>query len=282
MNITEETVDKLVPWPALLSQARHIRDGIWKEWQGLLKDRNVTEPRIHAFLKENAGFFLLNNGRERLAISKLQIGRYQSDFVVGYEEGSQGFIYNLIELESPTDDAYKNSGNPSQELNIALQQIRDWQQTIDNDIAHIEKILPLTGGRRNGSSRFEYTVVIGTRANNEKWQDKILQLSHSSGVLIRSFDHFSDRFKRNRYPIFPIYASSEFDFLNPILKNAIANPFFEALTDASWAKIVGDGRFLAGHSIVKAVSLFLEQYKLSKHFDPLIYHQPLRRSKDCH
>jgi Domain of unknown function (DUF4263) len=264
--VTEDIVSKLSPWPALLSQAKHIQADIWMEWQGLINDKSVTEPKIHAFLKENAGFFFLGD-RNRLAISKLKIGRYETDFVLGFEEGSQGFKYNLIELESPTDDAYKKSGAPSKELNLALQQVRDWQQTIENDIAHVEKLLPFTGGRRHGPSRFAYTVVIGTRANNEKWQDKIVHLARTNGVSIRSFDVLSDSFLKNQYTVFPVYASSELESLDPLLRNAIANPFFEALTEASWAKIVGDGRFSASHTVAKTVSLFLEQHKLSKHSD---------------
>lgn len=267
MTDTDEVVGKLGPWPALRSEAKHIREDIWIEWQDLLNDKSVTEPKIHAFLKENAGFFLLDGGRKRLAISKLKIGRSETDFVLGFEEGSQGFKYNLLELESPTDDAYNSHGYPSKELNQALQQVRDWRQTIESNIAHVEKLLPFTGGRRHGPSRFSYTVVIGTRANNEKWQDKILQLGDTEKVLIRSFDMFSESFRYNTYPIFPIYFSSELDSFDPLLRNALANPFSEALTDASWARIVGDGRFSAGHTSAKNVSLFLEQRKLSKHSD---------------
>jgi Domain of unknown function (DUF4263) len=269
MRVTAETVDKFGPWPALLSEAKHIREEIWLEWQDLLNDNSVTEPKIHAFLKENAGFFLLDDTQNRLAISKLKIGRFETDFVLGYEEGSQGFKYNLIELESPTDEAYKSPGSPSKELNRALQQVRDWQQTIENDVALIEKLLPFTGGRKHGPSRFRYTVVIGTRVKNERWQDKIVQLARTQTdkVSIRSFDWFSDVFLGNRYPVFPLYFSSELESLDPLLRNALANPFFEALTDASWAQIVSDGRFSAGRTIAKTVSLFLEQHKLSRHSD---------------
>lgn len=237
------------PWRALAGSLRTIHDQVCSDWESLLNDSSQSERAYQAFLRENSGFAWLDPFSCSVAISQLRFGAdHVSDFVLAHERGSYGFSYQLIEIESPHDRPFTKTGIPSQSLNHALKQTRDWRHWISTNRDEAKRLFPSKEFRIFDVESFEYIVVIGRRAEMESHRTERKSLE-SEGLSIRSFDWLSDQIRRRVFVNFFDSSAPECDALGSDVRNALANPFAMALTDASWRQFVKGPEFSIAHMV---------------------------------
>ena len=127
-----------------LSQLRALdpRSEIRKQYSATLREfaelLNGKEEPIHQFLKSHPEIICPTADR---IWSKLAFGDHISDFVAREPH----YDYELIEIEAPFRELFRNDGQQRQELTHAIDQIRDWVQFIEDNRTHVEKVLGLEG-----------------------------------------------------------------------------------------------------------------------------------------
>ena len=113
------------------------------EYEKLL-DSAASEETIHDFLANHSYFFngiLRLNGVSPL-YSKIRLGnQFVVDFA-GFDTGSVGPEWYLIEIESPSQKLLTKSGNPSAALTHAMRQVQDWQAWVHDSLDFARKLLP--------------------------------------------------------------------------------------------------------------------------------------------
>ncbi len=113
----EDLKDFWVDWDTITP--RHVR-----AFQRALSTATSERP-VQAFLEQHPLLLIqhLGGGHGRYVIRKLRLGRdFVPDFVIG-ERDSNGFHWELVELESPTARMFTKAGDPTRALNHAIRQI---------------------------------------------------------------------------------------------------------------------------------------------------------------
>lgn len=109
-----------------------------------LLDEQVEERVIHDFLASHSYFFngiLRLYGRSPL-YSKVKLGNdHEVDFA-WFDTGSYGAEWRLVEIESPKRPMFTKAGEPSGWLNHALQQVRDWNAWVHENVDYARKLMP--------------------------------------------------------------------------------------------------------------------------------------------
>jgi hypothetical protein len=251
-------------WSSLRGPLKSIVDGVVDDWNSLLDDSSAKEQAYQAFLRENAGFTLVDRFGCVLAISQLRFGAdLVSDFVLAHERGSLGFQYDLVEIESPHTPAFTSAGRPSARLSEALQQIRDWKQWISVNRALAKQMFPSKEFQLMDIASFSFKIFIGRRSDSQQYKNKLLQLGQESGVEIRSFDSISDRINiRLFFDLFDSGAPESYR-LSVETRNRLANPFNEALRGAAWRRLITDARFVPYHMVADNAELILGELAVS-------------------
>jgi hypothetical protein len=132
------SVDPLVKALTPKQVAQHVQ-----EYVSLL-DSRASEERVHQFLSAHTYFF---NGVIRLygyspLYSKIRLGsEFEIDFVC-FDTGSYGPEWRLIEIEAPSKRLFTKSGQPSAQLLHAIQQVRDWNSWINENLSYARKLMP--------------------------------------------------------------------------------------------------------------------------------------------
>lgn len=185
--------------------------------------------------------------QDEIVLSGLCLGSdHEVDFVMAHSERSMGFIYTLVEIETPHESAYTNSGDPRSRLIHAIQQTTDWKSWIQENPDQVRKLFPSKRLSVTGLSHFRYMVVMGRRA--DRFNEKRNVLAKQNGIQIRSFDWFTDNLINRRFKSFNAYTS---DLIQPSYEedNAFSNPFAIAYTDANWRSIVNDPNLRMSHMV---------------------------------
>ena len=113
---------------------------ICNEFSLLLEEDGDNEEIIHQFLHKAESHILLDSDYKEV-LSKVQLGKYVSDFVVRRADDS----YKLVEIESAMKRIFtKSKSEPSKEFNHACQQVRDWQHYIREHVHHVRDVQKLT------------------------------------------------------------------------------------------------------------------------------------------
>lgn len=152
-----------------------------------LLDNRVSEEVIHQFLATHSYFF---NGILRLhgaspLYSKIKLGSdYEVDFA-WFDTGSYGAEWRLVEIEAPTHSMFTKNGDPSQPLNHAIQQVRDWKDWVRSYHSYARDLMP----------HLDYPqcyVFIGREHElTDKTRKKLKQLNDESRVVeIHTLDWF--------------------------------------------------------------------------------------------
>jgi hypothetical protein len=252
-------------WSALSSYLNGIVRDIEGEWLQLLDDPTKKERDYQSFLNRNAGFFWVDGVQFFVVGSQLSFGAdLKLDFIRGFDRGSPGFAYELIEIKSPHTAPYNSKGVPSESLNQALQQIHDWQRWITANLnGETARLFPSGQLNNEGQSVFKYTVIIGRRANSQAHLNRRDQLGSNLGVEIRSFDYLTDKLKRRIFVNEFMAVSPECKDLSNEELNHLVNPFNEAIPDARWRKMVKDPRFQVVHMVCLNAKLLAEAWQQS-------------------
>jgi hypothetical protein len=114
-----------------------------QEFLGLL-DAKTDEQRIHEFLANHSYFFnsILRLSGASPLYSKIRLGsEYEVDFVC-FDTGSVGPEWYLIEIEAPNQTLFTKSGSPSSSLTHAIQQVRNWNSWLHDNLPYAQRLLP--------------------------------------------------------------------------------------------------------------------------------------------
>ena len=132
------------------SETRKFYSDLLKEFDSLL---NGLEEPLHQFLKRYPQ--LLCPAHEK-CWSKVKFGKTISDFVFREVHND----YQLVEIEAPIRELFRNDGQQRQELTHAINQITDWVQYIQENKLKVENELELEGISTNPRT----LIVIGRSA----------------------------------------------------------------------------------------------------------------------
>ena len=157
-----------------------------------LLDTNPNEEAVHHFLDDNPEFLIqvLGGGHGRYQISKERLGsEYVPDFLVA-EMSSIGIEWYGVELESPRLKAHRNDGLPTQGLNHAIGQVRDWRAWLLNNVDYARRPREQHGlGLLGIDSRVPGLILIGRRQDYpQRFNEYRRQMNHQEQVLIHSYD----------------------------------------------------------------------------------------------
>jgi hypothetical protein len=227
-----------LPW-SWLDKRFLIASELTKRWKRLLTTAGVKEHQYGTLISDYPAFFLLGmGGSPYFAISELRLGAdYVVDLVIASDEASGGMVYTLIELERPQDIPFKANGDKRARLSHALDQVGNWKRWIEDNRREARRLFPCGVNKRLPILR--YRIVIGTGLNTEKWTEKRNDFATKTQLDIRSYDSLTEHLR-----VFPrlfqdksILWSAEERDLTFRARNALANPFFRAFTDAEWRRL---------------------------------------------
>jgi len=112
--------------------------------------------------------------------------QYEVDFAF-FDLTSFGAEWNLIEIEAPSQRMFTKGGNPTAPLTHAIQQVRDWQAWVHENLDYARKLMP----------KIEYPmghVFIGRRADltlAARRKLRRLAYEHPSFLHIHTLDWFA-------------------------------------------------------------------------------------------
>lgn len=128
-------------------KVRKYYSNLIREFQALL---NGLEEPVHQFLKQHPEILCPTHEK---CWSKVPFGNTVSDFV--FRESYND--YQLVEIEAPIRELFRQDGQQRQELTHAINQISDWIQYIQDNKLKVEDELGLVGISTNPRT----LVVIG-------------------------------------------------------------------------------------------------------------------------
>lgn len=234
-------------WSKITGSPLHQK--IIDEWTTLLNDSEKKESDYQLFISDHAGFFFPRNqdyNGNQLVLEKTCLGSdYITDFVNLLCNRSYGFGYTLIEIESPHDKLYTKSGTPSVAFNSALEQIRSWKRWISANMDTAKRIFPSKEFAITGIPSIKYMIIIGRREDGQEVLEKRNQIFRDEGIEVRSFDYLTDVIEfRSFYS--HLWISNDFSFISEQDNNEFSSPFYKAIPDATWRKMLKE--FLPNHS----------------------------------
>jgi hypothetical protein len=180
-----------------------------------------TESEAHDFLSHKTYFFndMLRLYSHTAVWSKVKFGHeYECDFAF-FELGSYGVEWRFMELESPSMQLTKKSGEPTAQFNHALNQIRDWDEWIRENISYANRWFPLIDFPL-------YYIVAGRRSQIDELSRKRLkriQQDFRGNLLLKTYDRFVSNAETVKYLVrddkggnwpVPMKAFSHNDFMN--------------------------------------------------------------------
>lgn len=220
-----------------------IHKRIIYEWECLLSNPKLTEKYYHEFLATFPGIFLTGT-QSYLVVSKLKLGSfYETDFVIVNEGFSDGTQYNLIEIESPHTKLFDSTGKPTSKLNSSLQQIRDWRRFLIDNRTFMKNAFPTISTRVMRRSKLTFTIIIGRRTNNSEHLEKRDQIAENEKINIISYDRLTDLAKLKFFPMEPHISCAELENMPYHMRNELANPFFQCISDSIWKSINKEGNY---------------------------------------
>ncbi len=243
---------------------RTIINDLIGEWTSLLTDTSLVEEDYQKFIAEHAGLFFGSPTSSLVTISKFEFGNdHKADFVVPHDEGSYGFVYEIIEIESPNDKAFTQAAIPSQALAAALKQIQDWRRWLSNHPLEKAELLPSKALLLNGDERFNFSIYIDRRERLSKYDEARRDFEKSHNIQLRSFDRLTERLENYAFFNTTILSSAEESRLGESDLNELANPFFQAMTFKEWKTFCRKPGFHVSHMYALNAKRVLESRRYS-------------------
>ena len=249
-----------IPWDYLNKQVRRYVNGVLKKWERLL-DAERNEEDYHQFLYEHAGLFF-GDYYTQIVLSKIRLGEEFTDFVTGFGQASNGFVYRLFEIETPQAAPFTKKGQPFERLTHALQQVDNWNNWLTLHPDETRKIFPAVS--YNPAKYTVYTIIIGRRANSKQWLDKRNQLSQNRGVQIHSFDYLTQQLRERQFTSHASIEGHEGNDVPDDVRNRLANPFYEALSDKQWRHLLRENSYHDGHFVAQNAQILVETRNYNK------------------
>lgn len=248
------TLKTLAFWPHLATTVgAPIVQAIERDWLKLLSREDANESEYHHYLRKHAGFFFGEGNDQRLVLSKIRLGSdLETDFVVCYDAGSRGFLYQFVEIEVPNVPPFTRRGQPHTRLTHALQQIEDWRQWLDANRPEAKRLFPSQEFLDRDRPYFNFAVVIGNRDNSRCQLQKRNALAERMNVSIRSFDSFTDTVRNRMYPPLANRLTKLMKPLDVELLHEMANPFYQAFGHSDWKRLLEEPSFERRHHMLES------------------------------
>ena len=185
---TEELNESSIAWDRVTPE-------IYASFLALL-ETDPHEPEVHQFLAYNPQILVqtLSGGHGRYHISKPRFGsELVPDFVIA-EASSIGVEWNLVELESPRLKVERKDGLPTQNVNHAIGQIRDWRTWLMNNINYARRPNRQSGlGLVGIDPRAAGIIIIGRRQeHSERYNEFRRAMIDKERIVIHSYDWLLD------------------------------------------------------------------------------------------
>ena len=188
-----------------LQEYSHLWDRISQKEAEELEELIQTwtiEGEAQQYLKEHPKFLIqtMSCGHGRYLIPKPQLGsQFEPDFLLA-EMSSLGLYWHGIELESPLGKLYKRSGEPTSELNHALNQIRYWRNWLRKNSDYASRTRSEQGlGLVGIDDRLSGVVIMGRRSTYPtKFDDFRREMIDRERIWIHSYDWLIDTAKSNK------------------------------------------------------------------------------------
>lgn len=253
---------------SLLNKDDRIVSEVVLNWKALLSDESLREEAYHQFLAEHAGIFFGTPSSCYTCISKVDLGAdHQTDFVLPHDDGSHGFIYEFIEIESPHSPAFTSKGAPSQRLVNAIQQVTNWRDWLAANMTQTRKLFPSKMLHVYNKARFKFTIYISRRAELAASDHLRMQQETAHEISIRSFDRLTEWAEIRPYLDKSCLFSAEENHLTQDERIELANPFYEALSGKEWKRLVSEPKFHVAHMYANNASLLLNARRYNQYAD---------------
>lgn len=159
-------------------------------------DSAEREEDIQQFLQSNPKYLIqhLGGGHGRWVIPKKKLGsEYVTDFMIA-EKHSFGFEWQAVELESPLRPMFKKNGDPSQYLNHAIRQIRDWRIWLNRNQNYASQSRDKSGlGLTDIDSDVKGLIIIGRRSElSNLCIERRRQMVKETNIRIHTYDYLVD------------------------------------------------------------------------------------------
>ena len=167
-----------------------------------LLDSEPKESEVHRFLENNPKFLIqtLSTGHGRFQISKPRLGaEFIPDFLLA-ELSSIGIEWHLVEIETPSSQVERKDGRPTQHVNHAIGQIRDWRTWLMNNLDYARRPEDQDGlGLVGIDPRAPGLIIIGRRQNfSSEYNEFRRILIDRERIVIHSYDWILDVARSNR------------------------------------------------------------------------------------
>lgn len=130
-NVADQTLRNLDRGSAM----RREFSALLKQFEGLLGGR---EGPVQDFLEEHPELLRPSYAR---VWKRLALGDHVTDFVIREPAGE----YVLVEIEAPIRPLFRKDGQPREELVHAINQVSDWIEHVQRNLASVERDLGLVG-----------------------------------------------------------------------------------------------------------------------------------------
>ncbi len=151
--------------------------------------RATSERDMQAYLEDNPFLLIqhLGGGHGRYVLPQLRLGSERvADFVL-CERDSLGFHWTLVEIESPHAPRGKATGEPTAELNHAINQIQDWRRWLTENVAYARSQLRL----KDIDSTAAGLVIMGRRGDGVDPR-RLKQALAQNNIEVHSYDWLID------------------------------------------------------------------------------------------
>ena len=161
-----------------------------------LLDSNPKESEAHSFLETNPKFLVqvLGTGHGRYQLSKPRLGaEYIPDFLLA-QNSSIGMEWFAVEIKSPRVKADRRDGDPSQYLNHAIGQIRDWRNWFMENLDYARRPKEQNGLSLIGiDPRLPGLVLMGRRHEySPRFNQYRRDMINNDRITIHSYDWLLD------------------------------------------------------------------------------------------
>jgi hypothetical protein len=153
-----------------------------------LLDDGCRESVLQDFLQTHAYFFHGLARHHAPIFSKVKFGaEYETDFAF-FDPSSFGVEWNFVEIEGPSRKLFTKAGDPSAALTHAIQQVRDWNQWIHENLAYVRQLLPQI------HYPFSWVIMGRRRDLNAVTRKKLQRINYDNRMIleIRTLDYLAD------------------------------------------------------------------------------------------
>lgn len=132
----------------------------------------------------------LGGGHGRWVLPRKRLGaEFVPDFVVG-ERSSEGYAWQLIELESPSARMFTKKGDPTAQLSHAIRQVKEWRAWLVNNQNYAARPRTDNGlGLTDISPNCPALILIGRRPTPEGTNALRRQMTADDKIEIHTYDY---------------------------------------------------------------------------------------------